>query len=63
MNSSSRVFLDKDLNLPKPLRPYQWQGVNFLLNQGSGLVADEMENSEDNSNDIIAKTQALWIRG
>ena len=42
MNSSSPVFLEKDLNLPNPLRPYQWQGVNFLLNQGSGLVADEM---------------------
>ena len=42
MDSSSHVFLDKDLNLPNPLRPYQWQGVNFLLNHGSGLVADEM---------------------
>lgn len=42
MNSSSLVFLDKDLNLPNPLRPYQWQGVNFLLSQGSGLMADEM---------------------
>lgn len=42
MDSSLPVFLEKDLNLPKPLRPYQWQGVNFLLNQGSGLVADEM---------------------
>lgn len=42
MNTLARTSLEKDLNLPKPLRPYQWQGVNFLLNQGSGLVADEM---------------------
>lgn len=31
-----------NLNLPGPLRPYQWQGVRFLLEQGSGLLADEM---------------------
>jgi SNF2 family DNA or RNA helicase len=42
MSSSSYVSLEKKLNLSKPLRTYQWQGVNFLLNQGSGLVADEM---------------------
>jgi len=42
MNTLARTSLEKELNLPKPLRPYQWQGVNFLLNQGSGLVADEM---------------------
>jgi len=42
MSNSSHLTLEKDLNLPNPLRPYQWQGVHFLLNQGSGLVADEM---------------------
>ena len=42
MSNSSHLTLEKDLNLPSRLRPYQWQGVNFLLNQCSGLVADEM---------------------
>lgn len=42
MNNPVNRSLEKGLNLPKPLRPYQWQGINFLLNQGSGLLADEM---------------------
>lgn len=42
MDSSVSRFAERNLKLPSPLRPYQWQGVNFLLNQGSGLVADEM---------------------
>lgn len=42
MDSSALVFAQKDLKLPSPLRPYQWQGVRFLLDQGSGLIADEM---------------------
>jgi len=42
MDSSAIAFAQKDLNLPSPLRPYQWQGVRFLLDQGSGLLADEM---------------------
>ena len=28
--------------LPAPLRPYQWEGVRFLLDKGSVLLADEM---------------------
>lgn len=28
--------------LPSPLRPYQWEGVRFLLDRGTGLLADEM---------------------
>ena len=28
--------------MPDELREYQWQGVRFLLEQGSGLLADEM---------------------
>jgi len=36
------VFLEENLKLPSPLRSYQWQGVRFLLDQGSGLIADEM---------------------
>ena len=29
-------------SLPAPLRPYQWEGVRFLLDKGSVLLADEM---------------------
>lgn len=32
----------KSLNLPNSLRSYQLEGVQFLLEQGSGLLADEM---------------------
>lgn len=42
MDSSVSRFAERNLKLPSPLRSYQWQGVNFLLNQGSGLVTDEM---------------------
>ncbi len=28
--------------MPDPLRPYQWEGVRFLLDKGAGLLADEM---------------------
>ncbi len=42
MDNSVLAFAQKDLKLPSPLRPYQWQGVRFLLDQGSGLIADEM---------------------
>jgi len=42
MDSSVSRFAERNLKLPSPLRPYQWQGVHFLLNQGSGLLADEM---------------------
>lgn len=42
MDKPKEALIQKDLNLPSPLRPYQWQGVGFLLDQGSGLIADEM---------------------
>jgi len=42
MDSSALAFAQKDLSLPNPLRQYQWQGVQFLIDQGSGLIADEM---------------------
>ena len=29
-------------SLPSSLRPYQWEGVHFLLDKGSVLLADEM---------------------
>ena len=32
----------EELNLPFPLRPYQWEGVSFLLQSESALLADEM---------------------
>ena len=28
--------------MPAPLRPYQWEGVHFLLDKETGLLADEM---------------------
>lgn len=30
------------LNLPHPLRPYQWRGVRFLTGSDAALLADEM---------------------
>jgi SNF2 family DNA or RNA helicase len=30
------------LNLPAPLRDYQWQGVRFLMERDSALLADDM---------------------
>ena len=32
----------KSLNLPFELRPYQLEGINFLLNSEYGLLADDM---------------------
>lgn len=34
--------LARGLSLPNPLRPYQWDGVQFLLGSESALLADEM---------------------
>jgi SNF2 family DNA or RNA helicase len=34
--------LAKDLGLPSTLRPYQWEGVNFLTRNQAALLADEM---------------------
>lgn len=34
--------LSSGATLPAPLRPYQWEGVRFLLDKGTGLLADEM---------------------
>lgn len=32
----------RGMKLPHPLRPYQWEGVQFLLERDSALLADEM---------------------
>lgn len=32
----------KEMSLPFPLRPYQWEGVSFLANRDAALLADEM---------------------
>ena len=37
-----RSQLTKDLNLPNQLRPYQWEGVQFLVESNAVLLADEM---------------------
>ena len=42
LDKPKEALIQKDLSLPSPLRPYQWQGVHFLIDQGSGLIADEM---------------------
>jgi len=34
--------VENELDLPFPLRPYQWQGVRFLIERDSALLADEM---------------------
>jgi len=34
--------LERELDLPGPLRPYQWEGVSFLYRSGAALLADEM---------------------
>ena len=34
--------LINNLNLPDQLRPYQWEGVQFLLESDAVLLADEM---------------------
>ena len=34
--------LIKDLNLPYQLRPYQWEGIRFLVENDAVLLADEM---------------------
>lgn len=42
MKPSTPSSKDGGLNLPSPLRPYQWEGVRFLLDQCSVLLADGM---------------------
>lgn len=38
-----RQELEKiELDLPAPLREYQWEGVSFLFRSSAGLLADEM---------------------
>lgn len=39
---ATSVELLNGLELPKPLRAYQWQGVQFLLDRNSALLADQM---------------------
>ena len=34
--------LKDSLNLPYALRPYQWEGIQFLVNSDGALLADEM---------------------
>ena len=34
--------LSTQINLPAPLRQYQWEGVRFLLGNDSALLADQM---------------------
>ena len=36
------VTASTGVSLPASLRPYQWEGVHFLLDKGSVLLADEM---------------------
>ena len=38
----SETQLINSLDLPHQLRPYQWEGVQFLVKNDSGLLADEM---------------------
>lgn len=43
--SSNSVTLDLgavSVELPGPIRQYQWEGINFLLGSSSALLADEM---------------------
>ena len=41
-NHRTLVMASTDRSLPSSLRPYQWEGVHFLLDKGSVLLADEM---------------------
>ncbi|MGC4116786.1 MAG: DEAD/DEAH box helicase [Myxococcales bacterium] len=41
-NEADRLALAATLELPAPLRDYQWAGVNFLARSESALLADEM---------------------
>jgi SNF2 family DNA or RNA helicase len=41
-NRAERHALAASLNLPSPLRDYQWAGVSFLARSESALLADEM---------------------
>lgn len=40
--TDSEIQLIKDLNLPYQLRPYQWEGIRFLVENEAVLLADEM---------------------
>ena len=40
--TDSETQLIKDLNLPYQLRPYQWEGIQFLVENDAVLLADEM---------------------
>jgi SNF2 family DNA or RNA helicase len=40
--NQDRVQIESQLNLPHHLRVYQWEGVQFLVNQDFALLADEM---------------------
>ena len=42
INRPADAELLNSLDLPDPLRPYQWTGVRFLIGSDSALLADEM---------------------
>jgi len=42
VGSEADKELENSTNLPSPLRPYQWDGVNFLVDRKAALLADEM---------------------
>lgn len=41
VGSESNILAEK-LDLPSPLRPYQWEGVHFLMRSSTALLADQM---------------------
>ena len=70
--------LAAELAVPRPLRPYQWQGISFLARSQSALLADEMGlgktvqaiialtilfRASVSSRAIIALTTRSWDRG
>ena len=40
--TDSETQLINNLNLPYQLRPYQWEGIRFLVENEAVLLADEM---------------------
>ena len=39
---NTEIQLINSLNLPYQLRPYQWEGIQFLVESDAVLLADEM---------------------
>ena len=42
IHSDIETQLEDSLHLPHELRPYQWEGINFLIGSEGALLADEM---------------------